>query len=107
MAVKIVTDSASDIPAELAEELGISVVPCTVFFGAEAFKDGVEITKEEFFHRLTTGNVMPTTTQPSVGRLPGRLQAACGGGTRYRFGARLRQTERDGQLGAARCPGTA
>ncbi len=67
MAVKVVTDSASDIPAELAEELGISVVPCTVFFGAEAFKDGVEITKEEFFHRLTTGNVMPTTTQPSVG----------------------------------------
>jgi len=67
MAVKVVTDSASDIPAELAEELGISIVPCTVFFGAEAFKDGVEITKEEFFHRLTTGNVMPTTTQPSVG----------------------------------------
>ena len=67
MAVKVVTDSASDIPAELAEELDISVVPCTVFFGAEAFKDGVEITKEEFFQRLTTGNVMPTTTQPSVG----------------------------------------
>lgn len=67
MAVKVVTDSASDIPAEFAAELGISVVPCTIFFGAEAFKDGVEITKEEFFHRLTTGNVMPTTTQPSVG----------------------------------------
>ncbi|MCY4581539.1 MAG: DegV family protein, partial [Chloroflexi bacterium] len=67
MAVKVVTDSASDIPAELAGKLGISVVPCTVFFGAEAFKDGVEITKEEFFHRLTTGDVMPTTTQPSVG----------------------------------------
>ena len=67
MAVKVVTDSASDIPAEVAEELGISVVPCTIFFGADAFKDGVEITKEEFFHRLTTGGVMPTTTQPSVG----------------------------------------
>ena len=67
MAVKVVTDSASDIPAEVAGELGISVVPCTIFFGSDAFKDGVEITKEEFFHRLTTGNVMPTTTQPSVG----------------------------------------
>ncbi len=67
MAVKVVADSASDIPAELAKELGISVVPCTVFFGAEAFKDGVEITKDEFFNRLTTGNIMPTTTQPSVG----------------------------------------
>lgn len=67
MAIKVVTDSASDIPAELAEGLGISVVPCTVFFGTDAFKDGVEITKEEFFERLTTGNIMPTTTQPSVG----------------------------------------
>ncbi len=67
MAVKVVTDSASDIPAEVAEELGISVVPCTIFFGADAFKDGVEITKEEFFERLTSGGVMPTTTQPSVG----------------------------------------
>lgn len=67
MAIKVVTDSASDIPVQLAEELGISIVPCTIFFGAEAFKDGVEITNEEFFHRLTTGNVMPTTTQPSVG----------------------------------------
>ena len=67
MAVKVVTDSASDIPVELAEELGISVVPCTIFFGADAFKDGVEITKEEFFRRLTTDNIMPTTTQPSVG----------------------------------------
>lgn len=67
MAIKVVTDSASDIPADLAEGLGVSVVPCTVFFGTEAFKDGVDITKEEFFERLTTGNVMPTTTQPSVG----------------------------------------
>ena len=67
MAVKIVTDSTSDIPPELAEEFGVAVVPPMIFFGAEGFKDGVDITKDEFFHRLTTGGVMPTTAQPSVG----------------------------------------
>ena len=67
MAVKVVTDSSSDIPPELAEQLGIAVVPCTIFFGEEGFKDGVEISKDEFFHRLTTGSITPTTTQPSVG----------------------------------------
>ena len=67
MAVKVVTDSTSDIPPELAEELGVPVVPPMIFFGAEGFKDGVDITKDEFFEKLTTGDVMPTTAQPSVG----------------------------------------
>ena len=66
MAVRIVTDSASDIPSELAQELGVVVVPCTVSFGTEVFRDGVDITKDEFFERLTTSKVMPTTAQPSV-----------------------------------------
>jgi DegV family protein with EDD domain len=67
MAVKVVTDSTSDFPPELARDLDITVVPLTVFFGDEAFKDGVEITREQFFDRLTNGNVHPRTTQPSVG----------------------------------------
>ena len=67
MAVKVVTDSTSDIPPDLAEELGVAVVPPMIFFGAEGFKDGVDITKDEFFEKLTTGDVMPTTAQPSVG----------------------------------------
>ena len=66
MTVRIVTDSASDIPSELAQELGVVVVPCTVSFGTEVFRDGVDITKDEFFERLTTSKVMPTTAQPSV-----------------------------------------
>lgn len=67
MAVKIVTDSTSDLPPELAAELGVTVVPLTVFFGEQAFKDGVDIGHDEFFERLTTGGVLPSTTQPSVG----------------------------------------
>ena len=67
MTVKIVTDSTSDIPPELAKELGIAVVPLTVFFGEEAFKDGIDMTHDEFFQRLTTGAVLPRTTQPTIG----------------------------------------
>ncbi len=67
MAVKIVTDSASDIPPEMAKELDVTVVPATIFFGDEAFKDGIDLTQEEFFRRLTTGAVHPKTSQPSVG----------------------------------------
>lgn len=67
MAVRIVTDSTSDIPPDLAQELDITVVPLTVFFGEEAFRDGIDISHDEFFERLTTGNDLPRTTQPTVG----------------------------------------
>jgi len=48
MAIKIVTDSTSDIPEELAKSLGITVVPLTVFFGEDAFKDKIEIQSDAF-----------------------------------------------------------
>jgi DegV family protein with EDD domain len=67
MAVKIVTDSTSDIPEAIAEQLGVTVVPLYVFFGEEALKDRVEITREAFFARLTSGkDEHPHTSQPSV-----------------------------------------
>ena len=64
MAVKIVTDSLSDITSDIAKGLGITVVPLTVFFGHESYLDRVTITTDEFYHRLIHGNVWPTTTQP-------------------------------------------
>ena len=67
MAVKVVTDSTSDMPPELAAELGVTVVPLTVFFGDEAFKDGIDLTHDEFFQRLATSPVSPRTSQPSPG----------------------------------------
>ena len=67
MAVKIVTDSLSDITDDLAQELGITVVPLTVFFGHESFVDRVTITTDEFYHKLVHGTVWPTTTQPPPG----------------------------------------
>jgi len=64
MAVKIVTDSLSDITSDLAEKLGITVVPVYVRFGEEVYRDRIEITTEEFYHRLVHGDVFPSTTQP-------------------------------------------
>ncbi len=67
MTVKIVTDSLSDITSDIAQGLGITVVPLTVFFGHESFLDRVTITTDEFYHRLIHGNIWPTTTQPPPG----------------------------------------
>jgi DegV family protein with EDD domain len=65
VAVKIVTDTLSDIPKDMAEKLGITMVPLTVLFGHEAFIDRVTITTDEFYRRLSQGNIFPTTTQPA------------------------------------------
>jgi DegV family protein with EDD domain len=65
MAVKIVTDSTSDITTELARELGITVIPLTVLFGRSSFLDRVEMSTDEFYRRLVQEDVFPTTTQPT------------------------------------------
>lgn len=65
MAVKIVTDSLSDITSDLAGELGVTVVPLTVLFGHEQYLDRVTITTDEFYDRLVNDSVWPTTTQPT------------------------------------------
>ena len=67
MAVRVITDSVSDLPASIARELDITVVPANVHFGTQVFKDGVDLTTDQFFERLLNGPDFPTTSQPSVG----------------------------------------
>lgn len=67
MTVKIVTDSTADIPTELAQKLGITVVPLYVHFGTEVFRDGIDISADEFYRRLVAGPVLPKTAAPSPG----------------------------------------
>ncbi len=64
MAVKIVTDSLSDITSDIAQGLGITIVPLTVSFGKESFLDRVTITTDEFYYKLTHDPNWPITTQP-------------------------------------------
>jgi len=67
MTVKIVTDSLSDITSDIAQGLGITIVPLTVSFGRESFLDRVTITTDEFYYRLAHDPIWPTTTQPPPG----------------------------------------
>lgn len=60
--VKIVTDSCSDITPQLAQQFGITVVPLYVQFGNEAYRDNVDLSTEEFYHKLTQGKTLPTTS---------------------------------------------
>ena len=66
MAIKIVTDSAADLPPELAERLGITVVPCYVVMDDVNYRDGVDIFADEFYDRLASSPRLPTTAQPSM-----------------------------------------
>jgi DegV family protein with EDD domain len=65
--VKVVTDSTSDLPPEIAQELGITIVPAYVHFGSQSYRDGVDITPEQIYERMSTGSVHPTTSSPAPG----------------------------------------
>lgn len=67
MSIAVVTDSTSDLPHELAQLHGISVVPLNVHFGNDAYRDGVDIQPEEFYARLQSEKIFPTTSAPSAG----------------------------------------
>ncbi len=64
--IAIVTDSSPYIPEDIIKENNIHVVPLTVIWGEENFYDGVDISPVEFYERLGTAKVMPSTSQPSV-----------------------------------------
>jgi fatty acid kinase fatty acid binding subunit len=62
--VKVVTDSTADIPAHLVAELGISVIPTYVIFGTETYRDGVDLTRQQFYRKLSASRTIPTTAAP-------------------------------------------
>ncbi len=64
--VAVVTDSTADIPAEVAARLGITVVPLVVNFGSEGFRDGIDLTPDQFWAKLKSAPALPTTSQPTV-----------------------------------------
>ncbi len=67
MVVKVVTDSSSDIPPEVAQELGITVVPMYIRFGDKVYRDGIDIDVEEFYHKIASGSDLPKTSVPPPG----------------------------------------
>ena len=59
--VRIVTDSTADLPASTVEQLGITVMPLTIHIGQKNLRDGVDLSREEFFKRLARTTTPPTT----------------------------------------------
>jgi len=67
MAVRVVSDSACDLPPETCDALGIEIVPLTIRFGNDEFVDRKELSTDDFWKKLETSAVLPETAAPSVG----------------------------------------
>ena len=65
MTIRIVTDSSCDLPTDLVQQYGITVLPCYVVVDDQTFKDGLEIQAYEFYRRLQADGRTPTTAQPT------------------------------------------
>lgn len=65
MTVKIITDSVADLSPQIVAEMGISVVPLRVRFGDEVYRDGIDLTPDQFYGKLKTSKVFPNTSVPS------------------------------------------
>lgn len=63
--VKIITDSASDLPKEYIKKYNIEIVPLTVELEGKIYKDGVDITTEKFNQLMIKSNQLPKTAHPS------------------------------------------
>jgi DegV family protein with EDD domain len=62
--IKVVTESTADIPADLVERLGIEVVPSYVVFGTKTYRDGVDLSRTQFYERLASTREIPKTATP-------------------------------------------
>lgn len=65
--IRIVTDTMSHLPAEVTQKYNIRLVPVYVIFNGRPYREGIDISHEEFYRRLTETDILPTTTQPSPG----------------------------------------
>ena len=68
MTVRIVTDSSCDLPQELADSLGITIVPLSVRFGDTEYIDRTTITTDEFWAKCAQSPVLPETAAPAPGQ---------------------------------------
>ena len=64
--IKVVTDSAGDIPSNLASELNIEIVPLTIRFGTTEYRDVTELSVEDFWAKSATSSELPQTAAPSM-----------------------------------------
>ena len=66
MSIRIVTDSSSDLASDLAPRWDITVLPCYVIIDGVTYRDGLDISHDDFYQQLSSNAQIPTTSQPSV-----------------------------------------
>lgn len=67
--LRIVTDSSAEISQEEAKRLSIEVLPLTICFGDKTYRDGIDITPQQFYERLVSSDEFPRTSQLSFDEL--------------------------------------
>jgi len=82
-AIGIVTDSDASLPADLAENKGIHVVPINIHFGDEAFETGVDMDDVALFERVDQEKALPTTSAPTPGQFSKAFEAAIAEGAEH------------------------
>ncbi len=78
--VHVVTDSSCDLPASIADELGISIVPLTIRFDDEEFVDREELSTAEFWTRCVNSDTLPETAAPAPGQFEQTYRSAAAKG---------------------------
>ena len=78
--IRIITDSASDIPNNDKVPANLTILPLTIRFGEEEFQDGVTITNKEFYDKLTGGDILPKTSQVTPFAFEEEIQKALDNG---------------------------
>ncbi|MGE5601612.1 MAG: DegV family protein [Nitrososphaerales archaeon] len=73
--IRIITDSTCEAPAEVLHHPAVTVVPLSVVFGQEALRDGIDITRDQFWTRLPDSNPLPTTSQAAPSDFLGLYQS--------------------------------
>ena len=73
--VAIVTDSVAQVPAEMAQQLDITVIPFSVLIDGQLYLDGIDLAPQELYRRMRLENVMPSTTAPSLGKYQQAFEA--------------------------------
>lgn len=105
---RVVTDSTSDVPPDWRERFGIEVVPLNVIFGAESFRDGVDLDTDQFFERLARSDALPTTSAPAPGEFAAvyeRLSRECDAVVSIHIGSNLSATIEAARVGAGQVQG--
>jgi len=68
IAAKVVTGSAAQVPKEVAQKLGMEIIPLIIYIDGKEYQDGINITPGELYQRMRTNQMVVKTAAPTVGQ---------------------------------------